>query len=213
MPFCVPPLRIWKSNELSPAKAPGPDGMTASFYQQYWSFVGPAICDMVKSFFSSGFLLKQLNHTFVALIPKTTNLKVVEHFCPISLCNVSYKVISKLLADRLKVLVPKLISTNQSAFVLGRVIQENSVSAMELLHSLNRKFGKSGLMVIKLDMAQAYDRLEWKFLLHALKCFGFNCHWIHLIKECISTVTYSFLINVTYSLLINGSPHGMITPP
>lgn len=145
---------------MRPTKALGPDGMTTFVYQQFWLIVALAVCRMVKTFLSSGFLLKQFNHSFVALLPKNTNPDVVEHFWPISLCNVSYKVISKILADRLKILLPKLISANQSAFVLGRVIQENSVCAMELFHSMNRKFGKGGLKAVKLDMAQAYDILE-----------------------------------------------------
>ncbi|KAB1201382.1 LINE-1 retrotransposable element ORF2 protein [Morella rubra] len=108
--------------QLGPAKAPGPEGMTASFYQHYWPTVAPAVCGMIRTFFSSGFLLKQLNHSFLALIPKTPNPSLAEHFRPISLCNVSCKIISKLLADRLKVLLPKLISSSQSAFVPGRII-------------------------------------------------------------------------------------------
>ncbi|KAB1228187.1 hypothetical protein CJ030_MR5G008784 [Morella rubra] len=75
---------------------------------------------------------------------------------------------------------------------------------MEIFHSMQRKSGKSGLMAIKLDMAHAYDRLEWKFLLQVLKCFSFNSLWRQLIHQCISTVTFS--------ILLNGSPHGCFQP-
>lgn len=122
--------------ELGGAKSPGPDGLTASSYQKFWPTVSKSVCSMVKSFFHSGYLLKQLNHTFIALIPKTANPASVSQFRPISLCNVSYKIISKLLANRLKQVLSKLISPTQTAFVPGRVIQEKSVVASELIHSI-----------------------------------------------------------------------------
>lgn len=158
---------------LGAAKALGPDGMTASFYQQFWPSVSPVLIGMIKSFFSTH-LLKQLNHSFVALIPKTNNPVVVDHFRPISLCSVSCKVISKILTERLKVVLPKLISSNQSAFIPRRVIQDNYVTTMEIIHSMLRKSGKCGLIAAKLDMAQAYDCLEWKFLLIVLQSFEFS---------------------------------------
>lgn len=96
--------------QLGGAKAPGPNGTTTSFYQTYWPIVSVKVIRMVRSFFASGFLLKQLNHTFLDLIPKTNNPVSIYHFRPISLCNVSYKIISKILPNRLKRLLPKLIS-------------------------------------------------------------------------------------------------------
>lgn len=178
--------------------------MTASFYQHYWKVVAKSVTLMIWKFFDSGSMLKQLNFTYLALLPKLTNPTKVAQFRPIALCNVCYKIIAKLLANRLKTLLPKLISSVQSAFVPGRPFQDNSICASEVIHSMKRKTGRSGLIALKMDMAQAYDRLEWNSILFALQCFGFSPTWIQLIHQCISTVSYS--------LLLNGSPFGRFTP-
>lgn len=106
---------------LGASKAPGPDGMPASFYQHYWKTIAKTVTRMIWNFFDMGFMLRQLNYTLVALIPKINNLIEVKQFRPIALCNVCYKIIAKILANRLKTLLPKIISSTQSAFVPGRV--------------------------------------------------------------------------------------------
>lgn len=158
----------------------------------------------VQSFFLSGFLLKSLNHTNIALIPKKDNPTLASHFRPISLCNVIYKVISKILFSRLKPLLHKLISPLQAGFVPHRLIHENSILAHELIHKLKHHRGKRGLMALRVDMAQAYDRIEWAFLFEVLRCFGFSASWIQLITQCVSTVSFS--------LLLNGGTHGFFCP-
>jgi hypothetical protein len=158
----------------------------------------------VQNFFRSGFLLKELNHTHLALIPKIENPSKVSHFRPISLSNFAYKIISKILANRLKPLLKKIISPHQSAFLQGRSIHDNSILAHELFHSMKKKRGRGGLMALKLDMEKAFDRLEWSFLAKVFSCLGFSAHWIQLIQQCISTVSFS--------LLLNGSPFGKFFP-
>lgn len=102
-------LRVVK--QLGAKKAPGPDGMTASFYQHYWKVVSPSVSRMIWNFFDSGFILKQINFTFIALLPKTHNPTTVTQFRPTALCNVCYKFIAKILANRPKTVLPKLISS------------------------------------------------------------------------------------------------------
>ena len=92
------------------------------FFKSYWGTVGKEVIAMVQSFFASGLMLKEMNHTFITLIPKTPNPSIVNNFRPISLCNVSYKIISKTLANRLKILLPKLITPWQATSVPGRNI-------------------------------------------------------------------------------------------
>ena len=191
--------------QMGPLKAPGPDGMPPIFFQSYWHVVGKDITTAVLYCLHSGTLLPSLNHTYVTLIPKTKSPERVTEYRPISLCNVVYKLIAKVLANRLKKILPHVISESRSAFVPGRLITDKVLIAFETLyHMHNKRAGKVGSMALKLDMSKAYDRVEWGFLKQIMVRMGFHDKWISLIMECISTVSYS--------LLINGEPTGHIIP-
>jgi hypothetical protein len=185
-------------------KAPGPDGMTGLFYKSYWPIVKLSVIASVQSFFRGGFLLKEFNHTNIALIPKIDNPSQVHHYRPISLINFNYKIISKILSNRFKPLLHKIISPTQSAFLKGRSIQDNTVLAHELFHSMKKKKGNGGLMALKLDMEKAFDCMEWDFLIRLLTLLGFNSTWTQWIKQCISTSSFS--------IMMDGSPYGNFSP-
>ena len=96
-------------------------------------------------------------------------------FRPISLCNVVYKLISKVLGNHLKVILPQIISENQSEFLSGRLITDNVLVAFELMHYLeHKKEGKEGFVAIKLDMSKVYDRVEWDFIKQVMEKMGFH---------------------------------------
>ena len=105
--------------QLGPSKAPGPNGFPAFSYQEFWQIVKQDVCNSVQAFFHSGSLLKSLNQTYLTLIPKVTFLEFVSQFRPISLCNVIYKIISKLMVNRLKPFMDTLITPFQNAFISG----------------------------------------------------------------------------------------------
>lgn len=113
----------------------------------------------------------------------------------INLRNISYKLISKILTDRLKPLLPKLISPYQLAFIPGRLIQDNFIVGAEIFHAMRHKQGKGSWISVKVDMEKAYDRAEWTFILKVLKLFGFHSKWLSWIKLCLTTSQFSILLN------------------
>jgi hypothetical protein len=192
-------------NQMSPIKAPGPDGLPPVFYQKYWHLVGENVTKAVLTCLNSGKILKAINHTHITLVPKVKNPEAVANYRPISLCNVIYKIISKVLANCLKRILPQIISESQSAFVPGRLIIDNILVAFETLHHMHhQRQGKTGSMAIKLDMSKAYDRVEWRYLEGVMQQMGFHPTWVKIMLECIFTVSYS--------ILVNGEPHGYIKP-
>lgn len=131
-----------------------------------------------------------------ALIPKIYEPKNMTQLCPISLCNVIYKIGAKVLANRLKQILSTLISESQSAFTPGCMISDNSIVAFELLHFMHKKTtGRKGYLSLKLDMSKAYDRVEWLFLEALMLGMGFDGRWVNLIMTCLTTVSYSFILN------------------
>ena len=96
--------------QMAPLKATGPDGFNAGFFQKHWDIVGLEVCQATLYSLNNATIDSGLNSTFIALIPKLNNLTCVTDFRPISLCNVMYKIISKVLANRLKVILPHIIS-------------------------------------------------------------------------------------------------------
>ena len=148
-------------NQMHPTKAPGPDGMSPIFFQKYWDVIGSSVVNSVLQTLRTGVMPTGLNETFICLIPKVNCLQKIMEFRPISLCNVVYKLVSKVLANRLKKILPMVISESQSAFVPDRQITDNVLVAFETMHCIDqRRKGKNGLMAVKLDMSKAYDRVE-----------------------------------------------------
>ncbi|KAL8133670.1 hypothetical protein AgCh_008927 [Apium graveolens] len=190
---------------MHPDKSPGPDGMSPGFYQKYWQVVGTDIVSLTQQFFSTGKFDSNLTDTNIILIPKKQDPTSMSDLRPISLCNVAYKVVSKVLANRLKQILNGVISATQSAFIPGRLISDNIMISYEVMHYMKRKVaGKTGWMALKLDMSKAYDRVEWDFLKAMLEKLGFDRKLIDLFMECVTSVKYK----ITHS----GIEFGAIVP-
>jgi ribonuclease HI len=192
-------------HQMAPLKAPGPDGLNACFFQQNWTVMQSEVCKGILEILNSGIMPRSLNMTHIALIPKNKNPECVNEFRPISLCNVLYKLVSKVLANRLKKILPSVISPTQSAFIPGRLITDNLLAAYETLHTMHTKIGgKKGYMAVKIDMSKAYDRVEWRFLEAVMRKMGFRDGWIKLVMMCVTSVQYS--------VIVNGEPCGLFSP-
>ena len=190
---------IWTAiSGLNGDKAPGPDGFPLAFWSFCWDFVKPEVIGFFKEFHDNARFVKNLNTTFLVLIPKKQSVANFKDLRPISLVGGLYKILAKVLANRIKRVMDKVISKSQNAFVEGRQILDAVLIANELVDSsLRRK--KCGL-VCKLDIEKAYDSISWEFLYKVLDKMGFGNRWMSWMKWCISTASFS--------ILINGSPAG-----
>lgn len=127
-------------------KAPGPDGFPPSFYHKRWDLLGGNICEFVQRMWLNPLELEVVNATNICLILKVDKPEFIDQFRPISLCNSIYKVVSKIVVNRLKELMPLIISPFQTGFVPGRHIHENIVVAQEMAHAMNCLIGKMGYL-------------------------------------------------------------------
>ncbi|GJQ94324.1 hypothetical protein Tco_0005463 [Tanacetum coccineum] len=180
-------------------KSPGPDGYTACFFKECWDIVASDVVCAVQEFFTNGNLLKELNHTIIALIPKVNSPSRINDYRPISCCNILFKCITKIISNRIKESLQGLISPNQSAFVPGRKISDNILLTQELMHNYHLDRGPSRC-AFKVDIQKAYDTVDWVFLKEVLLAFGFHVRMVNWIMECVTTTSFS--------LSINGTLHG-----
>lgn len=131
--------------------------------------------------------IEQMKETLITFISKCDDPSRISHFRPIALCNVIYKAVTKVIAHRLKIILPKVVSAAQSSFVPGRHTTDNAIILQEMVHSLNYMKGRKGYMVIKLDLEKAYDRIEWSFIKHTLELLNIPSWMISGVQECISS--------------------------
>jgi hypothetical protein len=166
------------------------------FLSKELGLMGEEVCRVILDILNSGIMPYSLNMTHIACTPKSNSPENVSDFRPISLCNMLYKIISNVLANKLKKVLPHVISSTQSAFIPGRLIADNVLVAYETLHTMHTGMGeKKGFMAVKLHMSKAYYRVEWRFLEVVMRKLGFDARWIRLVMMCISLVHYAIVIN------------------
>ncbi|GJW37117.1 RNA-directed DNA polymerase, eukaryota [Tanacetum coccineum] len=174
-------------------KSPGPDGYMFEFFRNFWDIIGSDLFEAVEWFFVHCSFTRGCNSSFVALIPKTHDPKFVSDYRPISLIGSLYKVITKILANRLSFVISDLISDVQTAFLPNRQILDGPFIINELLSWCKSK--KQQAMVFKVDFAKAYDSIRWDYLDEVLRAFGFGSKWRSWIGGSLRSGMASILLN------------------
>jgi len=157
--------------KLAKGKSLGLDGIPNYFYQNMWSVIGEDLTRMIQIIFDKGRIPKEMNKSLIVLIPKKIDPKRVRDYRPISLLGGVYKIIAKILADRIRILITKLVHNNQTGFIHGRSLIDNCLSiwtGVEEGHKLGR------YLLLKVDFEKAYDRIEWKFLYACSEAMNFG---------------------------------------
>lgn len=174
-------------------KAPGPDGLNMLCIKKCWSFMKKDIMAFINEFHRNGKLPRGINSSFIALIPKIETAMNLSEYRPISLIGSMYKILSKVLAARIKNTIPVVVSEVQSAFSGGKNIQDGILIANEVVDGW-KKGRKQGL-IIKIDFEKAFDKLNWQYLWKMMKLMNFPRKWITWMKECLSSAWISVLVN------------------
>ena len=180
-------------NEMQNGKAPGPDGFNVDLFKASWKTVKQDILDVMEDSRRSKTVLKALSASFIALIPKQEKVMTPDKFRPITLCNVVYKIISKVVAHRLKPFLPTLVSEEQASYVEGRQILNKIIQVHKVVHSL--KSNKQVGMIMQLHLVKAYDKLSWSYIRAVLSDYGFDHNWIRWVMALVSMASFSILLN------------------
>jgi len=175
----------------------GPDGFGEFFFQKYWSIVGQDVFAFVEQFFLQNWIMLGMNSNAIALIPKTTNVVRISDFRPIGLANFRFKIISKILDDRLEPIANRIISKHQKGFLKGRDIKYCIISASEAINLLNEKAFR-GCLALKVDIQKAFDTIDWNYLISNLMAFGFNIRFCSWIRTILESTNLSIRVNGNY---------------
>lgn len=189
---------------LGPSKAPGPDGFTAGVVQDNWDAFGPFLLAEMRCFFTTKVMQPHIARSNLVLIPKTEEANRVGQFRPICVYNLVYKIISKILAKRMKPCIDPLISKSQSAFISRKEISNNIILFREILHSFKQKRYKRKEFCLKVDLSKAFDRMDWSYIISVLSLYSFPSRFTNWIMGCV--------VSTQFSLVFNGRGDAFFTP-
>jgi len=175
------------------SKCPGPDGFNFDFIRKSWVYIKDEFVKAMALFHETGSIPKECNASFIGLVPKIKNPSKLEQYRPISLVGAIYKVISKVLAGRIKKVLSFVVDESQSAFLKGIGILDSVLMANEAIEDL-RRCGRSELC-LKVDFEKAYDSVRWEFLYDMLYKLGFHSKWVMWMRGCLESATVLVLVN------------------
>ena len=182
-------------------KNPGSDGFTPEFFLGFYDLIKKDILAVVQESRKSGKVLGSMNNTFIALIPKKHKCEAFEDYIPISCCNMIYKVIAKIIAQRIKPILSKVITEEQFGFLQNRQILDVISIAQEVIHTIKKE--KLGI-ALKLNLSKDYDKVSCTFIRLVLIKLGMNMEMVDWILGCIQSTSFA--------VLINGSPSEFFRP-
>lgn len=173
--------------------SPGPDGFPMCFYQHFWSIIDVDVIRAVNDFSHGHRKLHPINFSWLFLFPKFVGSEDIDNFRPISLANCSYKIITKCIANRLKLTLDNIIDPMHTAFLSGRSILDSVALVDELLAHLHET--KTPGMILKIDFKKAFDRINWSFILECLRRRGFPQLWVDWVEAIILSSHAAVLVN------------------
>jgi hypothetical protein len=155
----------------------------AEFYQAFWGTIKGDLLPLFYEFHKGHLPLYSLNFGIITLLPKQKEVKQTQQFRPICLLNVSFKIFTKVMTNRVALVAQKVIRPSQTTFMSGRNIMEGVVILHGTIHEMHRK--KLDVVILKLDFEQAYDKVNWSFLQQALRMKGFSPKWCNWIDQIV----------------------------
>jgi hypothetical protein len=164
-------------------KAPGPDGFPAEFYQTFWEVIKKDMMTLFHEFHHETLPLYSLNFGTIILLPKCAEAIKIQQYSPICLLNVSFKIFTKVVTNRLSEVAHRVIQPTQSTFLPGRNIMEGVITLHETIHEMHRK--KQSGVIFKIDFKKAYDKVKWVFVRQVLEMKGFSSKWCQWIDAII----------------------------
>lgn len=174
-------------------KAPGPDGFNGMFLKKCWPVIKEDFYTLCQHFYDESIDLESINNSFITLVPKNNNPEGVNEYRPISVLNCSIKLITKLLADRLQLVILLLLHANQYGFIRSRTIQDCLAWCFEYIHQCHQS--RKEIIILKLDFAKAFDTVEHPAMLVIMESMGFPEKWLNSMKMLFSSGHSAVLLN------------------
>jgi len=181
---------VWDCDSF---KSPGSDRVNFGFIKDFWEDIKGDVMCFISDFHLNGKLTRGINFTFIALIPKVDSPRRLNDFRPIALVGCLYKILSKVLANRLRMIIGKVVSDSHTTFVKGRQILDGILIANEVVDEAKKS--NKEVMLFKVDFEKAYDSVDWRYLNMVMNKMVFPLLWRKWIKECVSTASASILVN------------------
>jgi hypothetical protein len=179
--------------EMAANKAAEPDGFNAEFYQKNWELVKQDLFGLLKDFQKGELGIARLNYGVITLVPKGKVANMIQKYRPICLLNVSFKIITRVLVNRLIQVIWRIVLLNQTAFIKGRYIMEGVNILHEILNDTNKK--KKSSVLFKIDFEKAFDKVKWPFLHQSMEAKGFTSKWIDLIMKTVTSGKVGINVN------------------